>query len=183
MNAPLFPRQWLALLLVWLLLDGCYHPSPPPEPTDKRNGYRPVYAVTNAPLPTIATLPPQPLQKPGKIYVRGGYLLINEQNRGLHVIDNRDPAKPVALGFIDIPGNYDMALKDTTLYVNSGVDLLALNISDPTHIRLAKRLGNVLPAVDAFPAATRVWFECADPAKGILIGWEPAQLNDPKCYR
>lgn len=171
------------MLLVWLLLDGCYKPYPAPEPTDKRNGYRPVYAQVTSPAPTITTRAPQPLQRPGKIYIRGGYLLINEQNKGLHMIDNRNPAHPVPLAFIDIPGNYDMALKDSTLYANSGIALLALNISDPTHIRLAKQLDNMLPAVDAFPAATRVWFECVDPAKGILTGWEPAQLTDPKCYR
>ncbi len=177
---PLF--RGLALCLFWLLLYGCNRPQPAPEPTDKRNGYRPVY-LDSKQTQTVDVRSPQPLQKPGKIYVRGGYLLINERNKGIHVIDNRDLTNPVAVAFIAIPGNSDMALKDSTLFVNSGVDLLALNISDPAHIKLAKRLGQVLPPMESHPAATNVWFECADPAKGTLIGWEPAQLTEPKCYR
>lgn len=173
--------RWPVLLLVWLLIDACEPPGPAAEPADKRNGFRPVYATDKT--PTVTTKPPQPLQRPGKIYVRGSYLLVNEQNKGLHVIDNRNPAKPVAMSFIDIPGNYDMALKDSTLYANSGSDLLALNISDPANIRLAKKLDILLPAVNIHPSATGVWFECVDPARGLVVGWEPAQLTNPKCYR
>lgn len=144
-------------------------------------GLRPVYASYTE-IRTIKTLAPQPLKSPGKIYIKGRYLFINEQGQGVHVLDNSDPAHPVKLSFIAIPGNVDMAVKDNVLYVDNAVDLVALDISDPKQITVLKRVKDAYP-YPSYPQQRGVQFECSDPDKGIAIRWESAMLTNPKCYR
>ena len=165
-----------------LLLDGCKHPfTPSPPPSDRTTGYRAVY-ISNQELRNVVVEGPQPLLNPGKIYVKDGYLFINDQQRGIHIFDNRNPAKPVELGFLRIPGNSEIAVKDSTLYANNGPDLVAINISRPASVRVVKRISDVF-TVSSYPDARQVWFDCPDPAKGFVVGWERVMLTDPQCYR
>ena len=73
---------------------------------------------------------PRSLKKPGKIYVYGQYLFINERNEGIHVIDNSDPAAPKPVVFWNIIGNVDMAIRGNYLYADQYVDLLTIDISN-----------------------------------------------------
>lgn len=91
----------------------------------------------------FSTGPARALRNPGKIYSYGQYLLINEIEEGVHLIDNTDPARPVNLSFIQITGNRDMAVKNHILYADNAVDLLAIDISNPLAPVLRKRLENV----------------------------------------
>ncbi|MEJ7693237.1 hypothetical protein [Daejeonella sp.] len=86
---------------------------------------------------------PHELSAPGKIYIYGNYLFINEVTKGIHVIDNSNPASPRFLNFINIPGNIDLAVNSNILYADSYVDLLAFDISNPTSINMVKRVENV----------------------------------------
>ncbi|SKB74975.1 Uncharacterized conserved protein [Daejeonella lutea] len=86
---------------------------------------------------------PHEMSVPGKIYIYGNYLFINEVTKGIHVIDNTDPASPRFLNFINIPGNIDLAVNTNILYADSYVDLLAFDISNPTKISLVNRVENV----------------------------------------
>jgi hypothetical protein len=166
-----------ALLAV---LTGCKYSAPDP-PNSKADTYRPVYlAFADARL--VQTLGPQPLKLPGKIYVKDNFLLINEIGRGIHVVDNRDPAKPVKLSFISIPGNRELAIKDSILYADNALDIVALNIADPRNVRLVKRLENTFSATD-FPDARNIRFECPDPEKGVVIRWEKTAVSQADCYR
>ena len=60
--------------------------------------------------------PAQPLKNPGKIYLKGNYIFVNEVNLGIHVIDNTNPSSPQNIAFISIPGNQDLAANGNTLY-------------------------------------------------------------------
>ncbi len=179
--------SFLRLLLVGclpILLDGCYggRATPSPAPTDRTTGYRAVY-ITYADLRNVVVQTPQSLKNPGKIYVKDGYLFINDQQRGVHIVDNRNPAKPVKLGFVSIPGNSEIAVKDSTLYANNGPDLLAINLANPANVRVVKRISNVFTSTN-YPNMTQVWFECPDPNKGYVVGWERVNnLVNPQCYR
>ena len=88
---------------------------------------------------------PQDLHNPGKIYFNDGYILINEEMKGIHVIDNRNPKNPQNVAFIEIPGNMDMAVKNNVLYADSYVDLVAIDISDVQNPEEVKRVKNVFP--------------------------------------
>ncbi len=86
----------------------------------------------------------QPIFKNGKIVIYKNYLLINEPDKGIHLIDNTTPENPVQLGFIPIAGNTDIVIKDDLLYANNYVDIVALDISDANDIKTHHRAENVL---------------------------------------
>lgn len=91
---------------------------------------------------------PQPgkaIEKTGKIYVYGDYLLINEPQEGIHIVDNRNPSSPKNIAFVDIPGNVDMAVNSNILYADSYIDLLAFDISNIGDIKLVERVEDVFP--------------------------------------
>ena len=175
---------WVLLLLFGVL--GCHtnidtDTAPPGAPTFNGEGYRPIYSSQNE-IRQVTTEAPRALRKPGKIYVRGNYLFINEQGKGLHLIDNADPRVPRKLSFIKIPGNVDIAVKGNLLYADNGRDFVVLNIADPTNVQLVKRIENAFP-IQSFPPYIQTYFECVDESKGVVIGWEKAKMNRPKCYR
>src|SRR6266542_5895165 len=78
----------------------------------------------------------QDISHPGKIYVLGNYIFMNEIGRGVHIIDNKNPASPVNKAFINIPGNEDIAVKGNTLYADCFTDLMVIDISDPSNVLL-----------------------------------------------
>lgn len=90
------------------------------------------------------------LENPGNIYYYNGFLLINEVLEGVHIIDNRNPENPQNLAFIDIPGSRDMAVKDEVLYIDSYLDLLSIDISDPRNPVLVHREEDVFQAYIPF---------------------------------
>lgn len=105
--------------------------------------YDPVYETTASLREQVEFIAPEEIHLPGKIYLLGQYLFINEVGRGIHVIDNQDPSRPTPLGFINIPGNYDIAGKGEFLYADSYVDLVVFDISDINNIREVNRVGGV----------------------------------------
>ncbi len=92
--------------------------------------FDPVYKTPAEVRVGISTQAARELRNPGKIYIFGQYLFINERNEGIHVIDNADPANPQKLAFWSIPGNVDIAIKGQYLYADQYVDLLTIDISD-----------------------------------------------------
>jgi hypothetical protein len=94
---------------------------------------------------SIKVTAPRALQEPGKIYVRGRHLFINEINKGIHIIDNANPAAPRPVSFIEIPGNIDLAVKGNILYADNYIDLVALDISNPQDVKLVNRVENLFP--------------------------------------
>lgn len=83
------------------------------------------------------------LKRPGKMYVKGNYLFINEIKEGIHIIDNSNPAAPSFVSFLNIPGNGDIAVKGNILYADSYSDLIAFDISDLNTPKEVGRVNNV----------------------------------------
>lgn len=104
---------------------------------------KPVYMTTQEIREAFKYIPPVELSIPGKIYLYDNYLFINEIGKGIHIINNSDKRNPESVGFVNIPGNYDMAVKGNILYADNYVDLLALDISDINDVRIVKRLEGV----------------------------------------
>lgn len=92
---------------------------------------------------TISIEPGQELENPGKIYLYGNYLLINEPQEGIHILDNTNPASPINLNFIPIEGNVDLAVNNNMLYADNYVDLLVFDISNIRSIKLVERVKDV----------------------------------------
>ena len=85
------------------------------------------------------------MKSPGKLYIYGNYIFLNEQEKGIHVIDNSNPAAPRNISFINIAGNVDLAVKGSTLYADSWSDLVTFDISDPRDVKAKHFLNNVFP--------------------------------------
>lgn len=110
--------------------------------TIKYQQYSPVY-LTSVQLRQTEVKEPVELNNPGKIYVYGSYLFVNELYEGVHVFDNSDPESPVNLAFLSIPGNVDIAVKSNILYADNFIDLLSFDITDPVNPRFIDRQENV----------------------------------------
>ena len=93
--------------------------------------YDPVYIPVDEIRPGISIKESRELVDPGLIYVYKDYLFVNERREGLHIFDNSEPAAPVNLGFIEIPGNLDMVVKNDVLYADLYLDLVSIDIKDP----------------------------------------------------
>ena len=108
---------------------------------------------------------PQELSVPGKIYIYGDYLFISEVNKGIHVVDNTNPANPRFISFINIAGNADMAVNSNMLYADNYVDLIVFDISNLAKISPVKRVENVFES------------QFIDKAKGLILGFKDSLIT------
>jgi hypothetical protein len=125
----------------------------------------------------------------GKICFYNGYLYIAENGKGIHIIDNRNPAAPQIAGFVELLGNFDMAIRNNTLYADMFVDLVWFDISNPA----APVAAGVLP--NAFPASLPVCdneygydyqqvYGVRERADSVIVGWKLTQrTEDVERYR
>lgn len=144
-------------------------------------GLRPIYSQD---WQDIESLPPRPVGKLGKIYYKDSTIYVTESGWGIHVIDNTNPAQPVRIRFLQVPGCRDVAIRGNILYADNVTDLVAIDISDLNNIVLLKRVEGLYPGVDQeSPEAYEGYFECADPSKGAIVGWETAMLDNPQCWQ
>jgi hypothetical protein len=144
-------------------------------PGDRVSRHEPVYLSWKDLRAAIKSEPAKPIAKRGKIGLRGNLLFVNEPNQGIHVFDNGDPAQPRPLAFLKIPGNVDLAVKGDVLFVDSFVDLVALDISALPAVKELNRQVDVFP-YNAFQAAEPgVWYNGeVDKTKGVVIRWKEA---------
>ena len=122
---------------------------------------------------SVDFIAPVPMGESGKIYVYENFIFVNDKHKGVHIIDNRNPHAPKKIGFIKIPGNVDISVRDNFLYADSITDLIVLDISDIDHIKMVNRLENVLRDNVVFPFRADIfeWQEI-DYQNEIVIGWE-----------
>lgn len=69
--------------------------------------YKPVYMSYDQLRTAVNTQPATDLKNVGKVYYLAPFILINEVDKGIHVIDNTNPSAPQNVAFINIPGNLD----------------------------------------------------------------------------
>lgn len=107
--------------------------------------FQPLYKTTAEVRANIKSNAPRALVNPGKIYIKGNYIFLNEVDKGIHVIDNSNPAIPKNVAFIDLPGNVDIAVKNNIMYADFYTDLVVMDISNPLNIAVSKFVNNVFP--------------------------------------
>lgn len=88
---------------------------------------------------------PRAITEAGKIYTYGNYVFINDDQKGVHIIDNTDHRNPVKIKFLEIPLNTDIAIKDNMLFANSAMDLVVFDLTDMNNIKEEERMKNVFP--------------------------------------
>lgn len=107
--------------------------------------YVPVYKTAVEVRNEIKSTAPEEIENPGKIVLLGNYIFLNEVDKGIHVIDNSNPALPRNAAFISIPGNMDMALKGDILYADLYTDLVTIDVSNPLNAVVKKYNEGVFP--------------------------------------
>lgn len=140
--------------------------------------YEPVYSTSAEIKAAVKVGEPMPLSDIGRIYFKDGILFINESGKGIHIIDNKNPASPIPLRFLSIPGNYDLAIRGNTLYADSYIDLVAFDISDLSNVKEVTRIERL------FNNYTTMGMMVSSD-KGILTEWkkvEQISVNETECY-
>lgn len=107
--------------------------------------YVPVYKTTAEVRANIKSNAPEEIINPGKIVLLGNYIFLNEVDKGIHVIDNHNPASPQNVAFISIPGNMDLALKENILYADLYTDMVTIDITNPLNVVVKKYNEGVFP--------------------------------------
>lgn len=112
---------------------------------------------------SVKISPPQKINKAGKIYLKDNYIFIGDTNKGFHIFDNSNPGTPLAIGFIEMPGVTDIAIREDVFYANQAVDLVTFKLKMETkEVEVLKRIRNTFPAlvspdgIHAFSDSTQV---------------------------
>jgi len=153
------------LLLTFVLLTGLFlRLDEMPH-----NGYSPVFMSREVLENSVSYIPgARDMLQTGKIYYRAPYIYINERYKGVHVINNANPAHPVNEGFILAPGCIDMAVKGHILYLDNAVDLVSFDLDSK---QVTKRIRDVFPEPIP-PDETGVINYYSRPKDCILVEWK-----------
>jgi hypothetical protein len=121
------------------------------------------------------TAEPHKITSLGKMCFYNDYLYISEPEKGIHIIDNRNPANPQIIGFIELMGNADLAIRNGLLYADSYVDLVWFDISNPAQPELKGRLDTIFTT--ALPTTDNQYgidyAKCYEKKNsGVVVGWE-----------
>jgi len=152
------------------------------QPSHDGTGMRPIYGEIGIDLGKA----PRQFDDLTNIVTYRELILAVEEAKGIHLIDNSNPLNPVNILFVELSGVQEMVVKEDVIIANTGNNLCSIDISDRskaiftawTFIENTNSEGDNLYPPDYFGV-----FECADPDKGIIIGWEMAEIGDSDCWR
>jgi hypothetical protein len=140
-------------------------------------GNAPVYMTYDDLRKSVATEQNVNLVNPGKIYFKDNYIFIVEELKGIHVYDNSNPASPVKKTFIKLPGVVDISISGSTMYADSFVDLVVLDVQNIDDIHEVARVKNILPYT--VPAVENDYpMAYVDQDKGVVTGWDVKTIRE-----
>lgn len=168
------PLRLMAFIAAGTLLFGCQ------KVTQKKvyTANVPNYMSYDELRGSIANDDSKTLERPGKIFLYNDYVLINDFESGVHIYNNSNPSAPEHVAFINVPGNVDMAVKDDILYVDSYVDIVAIDISDPNN---ARELGRSKEALSYTIPSGMNWqypVSSIDQEKGVVVSYEVKEIEE-----
>lgn len=127
---------------------------------------------------SVDIIAPIPIIESGKIYVYNDLVLVNDVEKGIHIIDNSNPENPVKKAFIKVVSNKDMEVKGDYLYADSLMDLLVFDISDLDNIYEVARLEDVFPSYLPMPFVDNLVFNYGNNGMNsdeIIVSWNITQ--------
>lgn len=110
--------------------------------TEEFYRYDYVYLTTDQFRREVTPIPDRILENPGKMYLYGQYLFINEMGRGVHVYDMSTSGDPDHVSFYPIEGNFDIVIKDGILIADNVIDLISIDITNIEVPLLINRVEN-----------------------------------------
>jgi len=140
-------------------------------------GNAPVFLSYDDLRASVAPVPNVELENPGKIYYKDNYIFIVEELKGIHVYDNTNPSSPVKKSFIKLPGVVDISISGHTLYADSFVDLVILDVQNIDDISEVGRVKDILPYT--VPATGNdLPMAYVDSKRGVVIDWEVKTIKE-----
>jgi hypothetical protein len=165
-------KKTLIIVMVGIMLVSCQD-----KIMEHYKILEPIYmSYTDLRKPIVSVDSLKELQNPGKIYFWNNYIFVSEQGKGIHVIDNSDPSKPIFKSFIKIPANVDMSIKDGILYADSYIDFVAIDISDIMNVKEIKRIEKLFQYTLP-PATENLMIDKIDETKGVVIDYKVKTVN------
>jgi hypothetical protein len=136
-------RPALAMILAALLIlqTSCLKD----QTSESYTFFRPVYKTRAEVRAAAQSTAPMVVSLPGKIFLLDNFVFLNEVDKGIHIIDISNPAKPVNISFLRIPGCMDMAVRGNYLYADCYTDLVTIDISDPRKAQVKQFIQGVFP--------------------------------------
>jgi len=133
------------------------------------SGYTPVFMSRDVLENSVSYIPgAREMLRTGKIYFRAPYIFVNERYKGVHVINNSNPAHPVNEGFILAPGCIEMAVKGHILYLDNAVDLVSFDLNSK---QVTKRIRDVFPEPIPPDDMSYIYYNNR-PKDYILVEWK-----------
>lgn len=161
---------------IWfaLILSGCVGNDPVFMNNESGSEYKAILMTRTELDKSVLVQLARPLSQAGKIYIKDSLLFITEKYKGIHIYDNKNPANPVNLIFISVPGCVDVAVKNNVIYADNATDLIAIDISNILSPQIVKRIKDVFPEMnppdaDAIP---NKFVKSNRPENTIIVGWE-----------
>jgi hypothetical protein len=131
-------KLFFSLLLISFLFNSCIKDKNLKTYTI----YRPDYSVKASVKENAKLNNSEPLKNLGSFALYNNTMYINEKGKGIHVIDYRNPSSPVNKGFIPIPGNLGLSIKNNVLYADCYCELFVFKIESSENIVYQNSLKN-----------------------------------------
>jgi hypothetical protein len=166
----------LSVVLVTLIISSCAD-----RYVEVFTANSPVYMSYEDLRKSVKQSASRDLVNPGKIYFKDNYIFIVEEMVGIHIINASNPASPQKMGFIEIPGCVDIAVKNSTLYADSYVDMVAIDVSNLNSIKEVSRVQDIFPYTVP-PADNEYRIAEVDKDKGVVTSWEVKKVKQEMDY-
>lgn len=124
---------------------------------------------------------PKPIAEPGKMCLYKNWVLLVENHKGVHLIDNSDPANPVRKAFLTVPGCVEVAVHNDVFYVNNAVDLVGVKVDfQALTATVLTRLRGVLPhLVNPEGYVPRFVIDKCNDDRYEIVGWIKVSTTSP----
>jgi hypothetical protein len=160
----------ILVLLILVFISGCNYDCDKVTYTQ----YRRIVLNLDSMRTAVKLQSARTIKTPGALYYKDGFVYVNERGEGIHIIDNRQPATPLPIAFINIPGNNGLAARQNYLYADSFLDLIVFDISDPSKIKEVQRFNNAFNQV----VDPMIYF---DSYSNALVKYQEEQITTTEC--
>ncbi len=169
LTKPIKPVLLLAGISVFMLMAFQFSSSKPAN-------YEPILMSRADMEASVKLGDAREIESPGKLWIYNDIILLIEQYKGIHIIDNSNPANSKTIAFIQIDGCTDMAMKDNILYANNAVDMIGIKPNqDFSDFTVVARNRNMLPVIPSPEPWGDSYFYKKLPANTVIVRWVPYQ--------
>ncbi len=161
--------KYLLLFVSTALLSSCWPKDPPPYSQKRVWGWKAVWGADTLYKKMTFSDTAVKMTRPGKIYVKGNTIYQSDLGKGIHIINNSNPATAARVAFIGLPGNSDLSVKGNLMYANNYDDIVVIDISNPAAPKEVNRLKNKFITRDSNKPF--VWINPPEPGPAECFGY------------